>query len=102
MIAREVVVVTCLVLATAIVAASAAGVLLMPDSYRKLHYIAPVSIVAQVLVAIAVFTWMGLSENTGETLLATAIMIVTSPYLSHATLRAIRIRERAQRRERRA
>jgi multicomponent Na+:H+ antiporter subunit G len=95
MIAREVVVVTCLVLAVAIVAGSAAGILLMPGAYRKLHYITPVSVVAQVLVAIAVFTWMGLSENTGQTLIATAFMIVTSPYMSHATLRAIRVRERA-------
>jgi multisubunit Na+/H+ antiporter MnhG subunit len=101
-IAREVVVIACLVLATAIVAASAAGIVLMPGSYRKLHYVTPVSVVSQVLVAIAVFTWMGLSENTGETSIAVAFMIVTSPYLSHATLRAIRVRERASSRERRS
>ena len=36
---------------------------------------------------------MGLSENTGETFLALLLMVIGGPYLSHATIRAIRVRE---------
>ena len=37
---------------------------------------------------------MGLYENTGETLLALLFMVIAGPYLSHATVRAIRVREK--------
>jgi multisubunit Na+/H+ antiporter MnhG subunit len=46
--------------------------------------------VAPVLVLLAVLVTEGLDENTGETLLAVLIMIATAPFLSHATIRAIR------------
>lgn len=95
MIAREVVVIACLALAVIIVAASSLAILVMPDAYDKLHYITPAAIVAPVLVAIAVFTWMGLSENTGQTIIAVAFMVMAGPYLSHATMAAIRVREQA-------
>jgi multisubunit Na+/H+ antiporter MnhG subunit len=36
---------------------------------------------------------MGLVENTGETFLALLFMVIAGPFLSHATIRAIRIRE---------
>jgi len=36
---------------------------------------------------------MGLYENTGETCLALFFMVIAGPYLSHATMRAIRVRE---------
>jgi multisubunit Na+/H+ antiporter MnhG subunit len=94
-IAREIVVMACLALAVIIVAASSLAILVMPNAYDKLHYITPAAIVAPVLVAIAVFTWMGLSENTGQTIIAVAFMMMAGPYLSHATLRAIRVREQA-------
>jgi multisubunit Na+/H+ antiporter MnhG subunit len=41
-------------------------------------------------VLLAVLVTEGLDENTGETLLAVLIMIATAPFLSHATIRAIR------------
>ncbi|MCW2893613.1 MAG: hypothetical protein JWO75_3102, partial [Actinomycetia bacterium] len=41
-------------------------------------------------VLLAVFVTEGLDENTGETLLAVLVMIATAPFLSHATIRAIR------------
>jgi multisubunit Na+/H+ antiporter MnhG subunit len=36
---------------------------------------------------------MGPYENTGETCLALFFMVIAGPYLSHATMRAIRVRE---------
>lgn len=83
-----------LALAVLVVAAAAAGVLAMKDAPARLHYVAPAAVVAPVLVAAAVFVREGLDENTGETLVALFFMVAAGPYLSHATIRAIRVRDR--------
>jgi multicomponent Na+:H+ antiporter subunit G len=80
-------------LAAAIVLASALGILVMRDVYRKLHFVTPAALVAPVLVALAVFVQEGLDENTGETLLALLFVVIAGPYLTHATIRAARVRE---------
>jgi multisubunit Na+/H+ antiporter MnhG subunit len=80
-------------LAVVIVAGASLGVLLMRDAYQKLHFVTPAALVAPVLVALAVLVQMGLYENTGETCLALFFMVIAGPYLSHATMRAIRVRE---------
>ena len=80
-------------LAVLVVAGASLGVLLMSDAYQKLHYVTPAALVAPVLVALAVLVRMGLYENTGETCLALFFMVIAGPYLSHATMRAIRVRE---------
>jgi multisubunit Na+/H+ antiporter MnhG subunit len=76
-----------------VVAGAALGVLLMPGAYAKLHFVTPAAIVAPVFVAAAIFVQEGLDENTGETLVALFFMVVAGPFLSHATIRAIRIRQ---------
>jgi multisubunit Na+/H+ antiporter MnhG subunit len=83
-------------LAVVIVAGASLGVLLMRDAYQKLHFVTPAALVAPVLVALAVLVQMGLYENTGETCLALFFMVIAGPYLSHATIRAIRVREQAE------
>ena len=90
---REIATDMLLALAVLIVAASAAGVLVMKDAAARLHFVTPAAVVAPVLVAAAVFVRQGLDENTGETLVALFFMVVAGPYLSHATIRAIRVRE---------
>jgi multisubunit Na+/H+ antiporter MnhG subunit len=80
-------------LAVVIVAGGALGVLLMRDAYQKLHFVTPAALIAPILVALAVLVQMGLYENTGETFLALFFLVTAGPYLSHATMRAIRIRE---------
>ena len=90
---REVIADVLLALAVLVVAASALGVLIMPDAYARLHYVTPAAVVAPVLVALAVFVTEGLDENTGETVVALFFMVVAAPFLSHATIRAIRVRE---------
>lgn len=83
-----------LAVAVLIVAASALGVLFMPGAFAKLHYVTPAAVVAPVFVAVAILVREGLDENTGETFLALFFMVVAGPYLSHATSRAIRVRQR--------
>ena len=86
-------------LAVVLVLASSAGILVMRDVYRKLHFVTPVALVAPVLVVLAVFIRSGLSENTGESLVALVFLLVAGPYLTHATVRAIRAHDQASERD---
>ncbi len=81
-------------LAAAVVLASSAGILVMRDAYQKLHYVAPIAVVAPVIVALAVLVQSGWTENSGETWLGLLFMVVGGPFLAHATIRAARIREK--------
>jgi multicomponent Na+:H+ antiporter subunit G len=92
--ARDILADVLLGLAVLVVLTSALGVLVMPDPYQKLHFVSPAALVAPALVALAVLVRAGLDENSGETCVALLLMAVAGPYLSHATVRAIRIRER--------
>ena len=80
-------------LAVAVVLISSLGVLVMRDVYQKLHFVTPISLIAPALVAVAVLVQQGYSENTVETWLALFFLFVASPFLTHATIRAARIRE---------
>ena len=80
-------------LAAAVVLVSSAGILVMRDAYQKLHYVAPIAVVAPVIVALAVLVQSGWTENSGETWLGLLFMVVGGPFLTHATIRAARIRE---------
>jgi multisubunit Na+/H+ antiporter MnhG subunit len=91
--ARQVVADILLGLAVVVVLSASVGVLVMRDAYQKLHFVTPAALVAPFLVALAIFVRMGPVENTGETFLALLFMVIAGPYLSHATIRAIRVRE---------
>lgn len=91
---REVISDVLLALAVLTVAAAALGVAVMPDAYARLHYVTPAAIVAPVFVTLAIFVREGLDENTGATIVALFFMIVAAPFLSHATIRAMRVRDR--------
>lgn len=90
---REVVTDVLLALAVLTVAAAALGVAVMPNAYARLHYVTPAAIVAPVLVTLAIFVSEGLDENTGETVIALVFMMAAGPFLSHATIRAMRVRD---------
>ena len=92
--ARDVFADVLLGLAVAVVLGASLGVLLMRDAYQKLHFVTPAALVAPALVALAVLVQAGLVENSGETCLALVVMVIAGPFLSHATMRAIRVRER--------
>jgi multisubunit Na+/H+ antiporter MnhG subunit len=91
--ARQVVADVLLGLAVVTTLGASVGVLVMRDAYQKLHFVTPAALVAPLLVALAIFVQMGLVENTGETFLALLFMVIAGPFLSHATIRAIRVRE---------
>ena len=94
MIVKDVVADILLGLAVVIVAGASVGVLVMRDAYQKLHFVTPAALVAPALVALAIFVQVGLMENTGETFLALLFMVIAGPFLSHATMRAIRVRDK--------
>jgi multisubunit Na+/H+ antiporter MnhG subunit len=91
--ARDVVADILLGLAVVVVLSASVGVLLMRDAYQKLHFVTPAALVAPLLVTLAIFVQTGLYENTGETCVALLFMVIAGPFLSHATIRAIRVRE---------
>jgi monovalent cation/proton antiporter MnhG/PhaG subunit len=91
--ARDVVACALLSLAALIVLGASVGVVVMPDAYAKLHFVTPAALVAPILVTLAVLVQAGLSENSGETVLALVFLVIAGPFLSHATIRAIRVRE---------
>jgi multisubunit Na+/H+ antiporter MnhG subunit len=92
--ARDVVADILLGLASLLVLGASVGIAVMPGAYAKLHFVTPAALVAPVLVTLAILVQAGLSENTGETVVALVFLIVAGPFLSHATIRAIRVRER--------
>jgi multisubunit Na+/H+ antiporter MnhG subunit len=80
--------------AVLVVLAACVGVLVMRGVYAKIHFLTPVSLVAPFLVAVAIGVRMGLRENTSDSWLALAFLVIAGPFLTHATLRAARIREK--------
>jgi multisubunit Na+/H+ antiporter MnhG subunit len=84
-----------LVLATLTVLLSSLGILVTPDAAARLHYVTPAAVVAPVLVTLAIFVREGLDADTGQTVIALVFLVAVSPFLSHATLRAIRARSDA-------
>jgi len=91
---REVITDGLLGLAVLTVAAAALGVAVMPDAYARLHYVTPAAVVAPLFVTLAIFVREGFDENTGETVVALVFMVAAAPFLSHATIRAMRVRDR--------
>ncbi len=89
---REIIVDIFLAAAVLIVLASSVGVLVMRGAFNKLHYVAPVTTVAPVLIALAVLAQSGLSADSAQAWLAIAFLVVAGPFLSHATVRAARTR----------
>ena len=82
-----------LAVAVAIVLASSIGILVMRDPYRKVHYVTPAALVAPLFVGLAILAQSGLTDNTAEMCLALIFLGIAGPFLAHATMRAIRIRE---------
>jgi monovalent cation/proton antiporter MnhG/PhaG subunit len=85
-----------LALGVAVTWLSCLGVLLMRDPYDRLHYTAPASALAPVLIAAAVVVTEGLSAAGVKALLVAFVLVATNPVLGHATARAARIREHGQ------
>ncbi len=72
---------------------SSLGILLMPGAYSRLHYLSPASTLGAIFFASAILWEEGLTDSGIKALLIAAILLVTSPVLTHAIARAMRIRE---------
>ena len=90
---RTVAVDVILAAAVAVVLASTAGLVAMRESYQKLHYVTPIALIAPLLLGLAVLVRSGFSENSALTWLALLFAGFTGPFLSHATIRAARVRQ---------
>ena len=80
-------------LAVVLVLTSSVGILVMRDTYQKLHFLTPLALIAPLIVGLAVLVRSGWSENSSQTWLALLFVVIGSPFLTHATIRAARIRE---------
>jgi multicomponent Na+:H+ antiporter subunit G len=70
------------------------GVLVMDDAYDKLHYLGPAAIVGPLAVAIAIVVRESFSQAGIKALLTAGLLLIASPVMSHATARALYIRQR--------
>ncbi len=71
---------------------SCAGLVVMRAPLDRLHFTAPASTIAPVLIAAAVLVEEPLSSAGIKAVIVALLIIVTTPVLSHATARAARIR----------
>jgi multicomponent Na+:H+ antiporter subunit G len=90
---RDVIVAVLLGLGVAAALLSCVGVLVMRDALDRLHFTAPASTVSPVLFALAVLVEEPLSSAGVKAVLVAALIIVTTPVLTHATARAARVRD---------
>jgi multisubunit Na+/H+ antiporter MnhG subunit len=90
---RNVIIDVLLGAAVLVTLASAVGVLAMHDVYQKVHFVTPLALIAPLLVGLAVLVESGWTVNSSLIWLALLFVVAGSPFLSHATIRAARIRE---------
>ena len=83
--------------AVLVVLGASAGILLMRDVYQKVHYVPLAGLIAPVIVGVAILIQSGWSVNSLQTWLAIALMVIATPFLSHATIRVARIRQTSDR-----
>jgi multisubunit Na+/H+ antiporter MnhG subunit len=79
-------------LAVLVVLASALGVALNRTVAVRLHLMGPAATVAPALVLVAVLVREGFDVRGLQTVVTVAVLLCGQPILSHATLRADRIR----------
>jgi multicomponent Na+:H+ antiporter subunit G len=86
-------VVILLALGSGVVLISCLGLWLMPTAYDRLHYVGPTATLGVICFAVAVILAEGFNPSGIKAFLVAAIILVMSPVLTHATARAMRIRE---------
>ena len=69
------------------------GLVVMDDAYQRLHFSAPVVTISMLLIVVAVFIDEADSQARLKVILIFLLMLVMNSLLSHATARAIRIRQ---------
>ena len=72
-------------LAAVVVLVSSAGILVMRDAYQKLHYVAPIAVVAPVIVALAVLVQSGWTENSDVCCWSGTVNVISTTVTPPAT-----------------
>ena len=80
-------------LGVAAILLSTLGVLVMREALDRLHFPAPACTLAPVCFAAAVLVEEPLSAAGVKAVLVALVIVLTTPVLSHATARAVRIRD---------
>lgn len=69
------------------------GVVAMDDVFDRLHFLGPASTIGTLAIVLAILFNEPFSTNGIKSLLVGALLILTSPVLTHATARAARVRQ---------
>lgn len=69
------------------------GLLVMRDAYQRIHFSSPIVTLSMLLICVAVFVEESDSQARIKAVLIYVLMLVMNSVLSHATARAIRIRQ---------
>lgn len=91
--AREAIVIVLLVLTLGLTIFCSLGLVVMRTSYERLHFITPPAAVGSFLLTIAVFVAEPQIVAGLKTLVIAFLLIFSNAVVSHATARAIRIRQ---------
>lgn len=83
-----------LIAGLAIVVGSCAGMAVMDDPMDRLHLVTPAAMLGSVGVCAAVVVRSGLSAAGLAAILVAAVVVGTSPSISHAMARSILVRRR--------
>ena len=70
------------------------GVVVMRDVYDKLHFTGPATILGPLALAGAIVVQEGLNQAGVKAVLIASLLLVANPVLTHATGRALYIRQR--------
>jgi monovalent cation/proton antiporter MnhG/PhaG subunit len=98
---REVVVAVLLVLGMALQLLACLGLIVMRDSFARLHYLAPAGF-GVVAIAAAILVEESFSVIGDKAIATAAVVLLTGPVLAHVTARSARIRRLGDWREQRS
>jgi multicomponent Na+:H+ antiporter subunit G len=69
------------------------ALLLFHDSFDRLHFMGPATTVSPVAIAAAIVLERPFLLSGLKAMIVAAVVVVTSPILTHATARALRVRQ---------
>jgi multicomponent Na+:H+ antiporter subunit G len=69
------------------------GVLLVSDTFDRLHFVGPASTVGPAAIAVGVILQEGFNQAGIKAVLVAATLALAGPLLAHATARAARVRQ---------
>lgn len=75
---------------------TALGLVLIKDFYEKVHFLSPGSLIGAIAIPAAVVVHEGVSQAGVKAILIAILLVWANPVISHATVRAGRIRRNEQ------